>query len=210
MGNSVTAVRLGSGYWKVFLPSSESLASAVVGFACVAITLNCLTAVSAGFDQSFALTADEESNRFLIRKAGARSESGSSLFYEEVHVGTEIKEIDLRSEEFLVMVRDVPLRREGTSGAFLIRGVSEKAFGLRPEIELSDGRLFEPGRAEAIVGEAAANTFEGLEIGDTFNHVSPLAGSISWKVVGHFRANGGIYESEAWVDLGASQSLYRG
>ena len=49
----------------------------------------------------------------------------------------------------------------GTDANVPLRGVEAAAFALRDQIEIVEGRNFEPGRNEVIVGDGAAGAFRG-------------------------------------------------
>lgn len=66
------------------------------------------------------------------------------------------------------------------------------------------GRRFASGTNEIIVGRAASEQFEGLELGTTNRW-----GENTWTVVGIFEADGSISESEIWCDATVLQSAYR-
>ena len=64
--------------------------------------------------------------------------------------------------------------------------------------------MFETGKNEMVVGHAAAQEFQGLELGDTVH----LA-RVDWSVVGIFDAGGSVSESEIWTDDRVLQDVYR-
>lgn len=66
------------------------------------------------------------------------------------------------------------------------------------------GRFFEWGRNEVIVGQGAMVEFAGLDLGDTID-----AGGTTWTVVGIFSSGGGIAESEVWTDAAVLQPTYQ-
>ena len=74
---------------------------------------------------------------------------------------------------------------------------------MRDNLEIVEGRMFEEGRNEVIVGQGAAAAFEGLLVGDRI-----AVGRSSWEVVGRF-AGGGVSESEIWTDTRMLQQAYR-
>lgn len=76
-----------------------------------------------------------------------------------------------------------------------VRGVSETIKELRPQVKLTEGRWFNAGTKELIVGRSINNRFDGASIGD----VVKFAGD-EWKVVGIFEAEGSGFESECWGD----------
>src|SRR5258705_7926470 len=60
---------------------------------------------------------------------------------------------------------------------------------------VAQGRTFQQGLSELIVGKNATNTYSGLKIGDSVN-----MGGGHWKVVGVFDAGGSSFDSEVWCD----------
>jgi putative ABC transport system permease protein len=102
------------------------------------------------------------------------------------------------------VIVDVPKRSTGTGANVPLRGVEPAAFAVRPQVEIVQGRTFEPGRNEVIVGHAAAREFAGLEVGNTLHW-----GENVWTVVGIFRAGGSPYETEIWADGRVLQPAYR-
>lgn len=64
--------------------------------------------------------------------------------------------------------------------------------------------MFERGLNELIVGTGARQQFAGLDIGSSIEVNQEM-----WPVVGIFEADGGLAESEIWVDAAVLQSAYR-
>ena len=85
-----------------------------------------------------------------------------------------------------------------------LRGVEQQAFDVRGDVEIVEGRMFEWGRNEIIIGVGAAQEFAGLDVGSSLEVASD-----QWDIVGMFVANGGISESEIWTDARILQSAYR-
>jgi putative ABC transport system permease protein len=75
---------------------------------------------------------------------------------------------------------------------------------VRPEFRIVEGRMFEPGVREVIVGSAVAAQFETLKLGGT---VDVRDGA--WSIVGLFETGGDVHESELWVDAGALETAAR-
>jgi putative ABC transport system permease protein len=84
------------------------------------------------------------------------------------------------------------------------RGIQAGAFEVRKNITLVDGRMFEEGKNEFIVGRSAQLEFQGLNVGDTVRF-----GQSVWTAVGTFTADGSVSESELWTDVRVLQSAYR-
>jgi putative ABC transport system permease protein len=75
---------------------------------------------------------------------------------------------------------------------------------VRDHVEIVEGRMFEPGRNEFVVGRAAQQEFVGLDTGSTIRF-----GQTDWSVVGTFTAGGSVSESELWTDVRVLQDAYR-
>lgn len=76
-----------------------------------------------------------------------------------------------------------------------VRAVAPAAFVLRPQVKLKEGRLFNFGSRELIVGSSIAQNFEGATVGSKVK----FAGD-EWSIVGVFEADGSGFESEMWGD----------
>jgi putative ABC transport system permease protein len=102
----------------------------------------------------------------------------------------------------VVTVVNRPRRLNGTLRALRVRGVGAENFFVRPEIELVEGRLFERGLREAIVGRGAQSEFAGLDIGATIK----LRDSV-WTIVGVFTTSDAT-ETGLIVDVDTLSSTY--
>lgn len=109
----------------------------------------------------------------------------------------------LASPELFVII-NLPMRTTGTDANVPLRGVLGQAAKIRNDFRIVEGRMFEWGLNEVIVGTGATKQFTGLEIGSSIE-----VGQEQWPVVGVFEAGGGVAESEIWVDASVLQSAYR-
>ena len=101
----------------------------------------------------------------------------------------------LLSREVTVLVA-LPKIETNQAGHVTIRGVSDNAMVLRPQIKLVSGRLFIPGTSEIIVGSNIAKRFKGTGLGQTIRF-----GLRDWLVVGLFDAGQTGFDSEIWTDV---------
>src|SRR5262249_56095877 len=82
--------------------------------------------------------------------------------------------------------------------------VQRGGWGVREGGGVGEGRPFEGGVREVIVGRKAARTFAGLGVG------SRIAFRDSdWTVVGTFESGGDVHESEIWADAEVAMSAFR-
>lgn len=191
------------------LPSRiGSAAVAVTGIAFVVIVLVGVLSIGEGFRSVMVVAGSPDTA--LVLRSGADSEMTSVLNRDEVDVIRDSAGIargadgkPLVSPETFVIV-DLPKRTSNTSANVPLRGVQPGAFAIRPEVKIVEGRVFEWGRNEVIVGRGAHAEFGGTEVGSDLRF-----GTNTWKVVGIFEANGSISESELWADAAVLGPAYQ-
>lgn len=163
--------------------------------------------IGEGFRRALVSTGSDDTA--LVLRSGSDSEMTSGLLRDQTRIIAEAPGVlrgaqgPVASSELYVVV-DVPKRSTGTDANVPLRGVQPAAFQVRDEVEIVEGRVFQPGRNEIIVGKSAASEFAGLELGNTKRW-----GGVEWTVVGIFEAGGGLAESEIWCDVGVLQPAYR-
>ncbi len=104
----------------------------------------------------------------------------------------------------LYVVVDVKKRSNNSDANVPFRGIQSGALDVRNNVSLLEGRMFDLGKNEIIVGRAAQQEFLGLETGSTIRF-----GQTAWNIVGVFEADGGVSESELWTDVRVLQDAYR-
>ena len=181
--------------------------STVVGVAGVVLVFVAVLSIAAGFTRTLSSTGDPES--VIVMRSGATDEMSSGLSGDQTRIigdapGVLQGERGPASSAELYVIVDVPKVGTETPANVPLRGVSPAAFDVRRDIEILDGRMFEPGRAEIIVGEAASNQFLGLKVGDENRW-----GESNWTVVGLFSTGGTVEDSEIWADAKVLQPAYR-
>ncbi len=181
--------------------------STIVGIAGVVLVFVAVLSIAAGFTRTLASTGDAES--VIVMRSGATDEMSSGLSGDQARIVGDASGVlqgengPVSSPELYVIV-DVPKVGTGTPANVPLRGVSAPAFDVRRDIEIVEGRMFEPGRSEIIVGQAASNQFVGLKLGDENRW-----GENDWKVVGIFTTGGTVEDSEIWTDAKVLQPAYR-
>jgi putative ABC transport system permease protein len=102
----------------------------------------------------------------------------------------------LASGEMIVLI--VLPRKDGTGEVNVtVRGMSPIGFKLRPDIDLAEGRWFQPGQREVVVSRSVNQRFSHAKIGDKLHF-----GKGDWDVVGIFDSRGGsAHDSEIWGDV---------
>jgi putative ABC transport system permease protein len=190
------------------LPQRLGASSAtVVGVAGVVMVMIGVLSMAVGFEATLGSTGRDDAA--IVLRNGATSEMSSGFGLEQTRIIADApgvrggKDGPIASAELFVVV-DVPKRSSGTDVNVPMRGVQPTAFAERKLFTITEGRNFEPGRNEVIVGDAAALEFEGLEVGTTRRW-----GEAEWKVVGHFTTGGTVEDSEIWADVKVLQPAYR-
>ena len=184
-----------------------SAAAAVFGIAGVVAVLVGILSISEGFSK--VMTVNGSPDTALVLRGGADSEMTSVLMGDDINVIASAPGIARAGDKTLVspelfVIVDLPKRTTKTPANVPFRGVRAEAFTIRPEVKITEGRMFEWGRNEVIVGSGAMRSFGGTEVGSELRF-----GQNRWKVVGVFEAAGGIAESELWTDAAALAPAYR-
>ena len=180
----------------------------VVGTAIVVAVFVTVLAMAAGFTKAAASTGKPW--RAIVLGNGSDTEAGSGLSRDNVLTISNAPGVKhapngdaIVSAEALAFV-PLASRRGGLNAFATVRGVGVGAAALRPELHLIEGRLFNAGNHELIVGRGAQARLEGLAVGQVVSMPSS-----EWKVVGVFESGGDSHESELMTDAQTLQSTYR-
>ncbi len=104
----------------------------------------------------------------------------------------------------VVVIAPFPLKSTGTDANVQVRGVSANVMNIRRTVKIIEGRMFNPGLSELVVGKNANGTYSGLTLGNTVNF-----GGGHWQVVGVFDAGGSAFDSEVWTDARVLDDVYK-
>lgn len=140
----------------------------------------------------------------LVTRKAANGEISSIIEGEAQDVIRTLPNIATNKDGKQIMSKEpvVIINLEKISGGVsnvTVRGVSDVIFDLRPQVKIIEGRMFNFGLRELIVGSAVTSRFQGARIGD----VVKFAGD-NWQIVGVFDSDGSGFDSEMWGD---SQAL---
>ncbi|HXR03900.1 MAG TPA: ABC transporter permease, partial [Verrucomicrobiae bacterium] len=166
-----------------------AVAATVIGIAGVVAVLVGVLSIAAGFRQAMTVSASPDGA--VVLRSGANSEMVSGLGRDETRVIADAPGVartaqgPLASAELFVII-DLPKRSTGTDANVPLRGVEPAALLVRDNLKIIQGRMFDWGKDEVIVGRGAAQEFTGLEVGSKIK-----VGRYEWPVVGIFLANGG-------------------
>ncbi len=180
---------------------------AVFGVACVVGVFIGVLSMSSGFQRTMVNAGSDDV--LMLMRSGATTEMNSGLGYDQSQLIANIPGVakldgkPLSSPELFVIV-DVPMRNKDASANAPLRGVEPMAFSVRKQFTIIEGRNFEPGKNELIVGRGAQKQFANLNLGSVVKF-----GQTEWNVVGVFESGGGLAESEIWCDAKILQNAYR-
>jgi len=181
--------------------------ASVFGIAGVVAVLVGVLSIAQGFRH--VMTASGAPDVAIVLRGGSDTEMVSFLMGEDTRIVGDAPGVarsaegPLASPELFVII-DLPKRSTGTDANVPLRGVQPGAFGVHSDVRLVEGRRFESGRNEVIVGAGAARQFAGLDLGAKLK-----VGRNEWSVVGIFVAKGGLAESEIWTDASVLQGAYQ-
>jgi putative ABC transport system permease protein len=184
-----------------------AVAATVIGIAGVVAVLVGVLSIAAGFKQAMVVSGSPDAA--VVLRSGADSEMVSGLSRNETRVIADAPGVaragqgPMASAELFVII-NLPKRSTGLDANVPLRGVEAAALQVRDNIRITQGRMFEWGKTEVIVGVGAAREFGGLEAGSVLK-----VGRNEWPIVGVFSAGGGVSESEIWTDARVLQEAYK-
>ena len=179
---------------------------AVLGIAGTVGVFVAMLSLAKGFKAT--LVSSGSADNAMVRRAGSTSEMDSSIALDQVKIMEDAPGVargvngPLVTSE-IVVIAPFPLRSTGTDANVQIRGVSARTLDVRKQVKLVQGRFFEPGVAELIVGHNATRTYSGLTLGNSVKF-----GGGTWRVVGVFDAGGSAFDSEVWCDSRVLNQIY--
>lgn len=166
----------------------------------VAVMMSVLALVE-GLRSAFRATAHPLN--VLVMRKGATAEVVSNLNRETFRTlatkpgiarapGGEV----MASLEMITVINTLKLP-DGRDGMSVnLRGVLPVAFSLRPQLTLVEGRQFQPGQRECVVGKSLAGRYPDAHIGRQIKF-----GRGDWTVVGIMDGDRSAVNSEVWADL---------
>ena len=177
----------------------------VVGLAGVVAVFTALLAMAEGFQST--LKSAGRADVAMVLRGGSQAELNSALLRDQVTlikqaagIAKDSDDQPLASAEMIVIAE---LAKKGDRSAqnVTVRGVGPKGLKLRPQVKIIEGRMFETGKRELIVGRGVTQQFEA-KVDQTLR----FRGS-DWTVVGVFES-GDANESELWCDVEVAQTSF--
>ncbi|MEE4219192.1 MAG: ABC transporter permease [Xanthomonadales bacterium] len=181
--------------------------TAVLGIAGVVAVMVAVLSIAQGILR--AMESSSAPENVIVLRSGATAEMMSGLGGDDVRFISEAPGIArnedgaIASAELFVII-DVKKQSTGTDANVPLRGVTRAAPSVHQEFSIVEGRMFEWGLNELVVGVGASREFRGLKVGDSIEVANE-----QWPVVGLFESGGGVSEAEIWVDAAVLQTAYR-
>jgi len=171
---------------------------AVLGIAGTVGVFVAMLSLANGFKAT--LVASGSPGNALILRAGSPTEMMGGVTLDSVRVVQDAPGVARDSSGPLVTqevvgVMPFPLISTGTDANVQVRGVSSNVLRVRTFAKITEGRMFQPGLSEIVVGRNASRTYAGLTLGNTVQF-----GGGRWQVVGIFDTGGSAFDSEIWCD----------
>lgn len=165
--------------------------------------------LSEGLRQTLVSTGVDE-NAIVIRRA-SQAEVQSSIDREQANIIKTQPEVALdnngkpQSASDVVVLISLPKRSNNEPTNVVVRGTSPEGLSLRAQqVKLAEGRMFEPGLQELIVGRSLQQRFQNCDIGSTLR-----MGGTDWKIVGVFDGGRTGFDSEIWGDVEVIMPAWR-
>jgi len=171
---------------------------AILGIAGTVGVFVAMLSLARGFKAT--LVASGSPGNALVMRAGSPSEMMGGITLDSVRIVQDAPGVaraaagPLVTQE-VVGVVPFPLISTGTDANVQVRGVSPNVLEIRKFVRIAQGRIFQPGLNELVVGKNASRTYAGLTLGNTVGF-----GGGRWKIVGVFDAGGSAFDSEVWCD----------
>jgi ABC-type antimicrobial peptide transport system permease subunit len=179
------------------------------GMALVVFVFAAVLMLDAGLKTTLVSTGSPDN--VLVIRQGSQTEVQSGVFRDQASLIETSPEVAraadgqaLVSKEVVVLnslpKQDDPSKRSNV----VVRGMPEMGRTLRPQVKITQGRMFRPGTSEIVVGSSVAREFSGVELGQQLS----FAGR-QWTVVGIFDAGRTAFDSEIWGDVEQMMQAFR-
>lgn len=153
-----------------------------------------------GLRKTLVATGSDE-NVIAIRRS-SQVEVMSGLEREQANILRTAPEIQVKPDgtpmvtNDLVVLISLPKRSNNEPANVVIRGVSPLAMEMRPQVQLVEGRTWQTGTQEVIIGKSIQQRIQGCNVGGSLR-----LGGTNWTIVGVFDAGGTGFDSEVWGDV---------
>ena len=178
------------------------------GMALVAFVFAAVLMLDAGLNRTMVGTGSVDNVVFIRKGAETEIQSGvtrdqAALVESQPQVARGSDGNAMASKESLVLISLTKTGQDKGSN-IVTRGVSPMAQVLRPQVKIVQGRMFQPGSSEIVVGKNIHEEFDGVAIGQKLRFAQR-----EWLVVGTFDAGKSAFDSEVWGDVEQLMQAFR-
>lgn len=200
------AIPLSYNYRNLFARKLTTLMT-VLGITLVVFVFAAVLMLAYGLRKTLVSTGSLDN--FIVIRKSANSDVLSQVSRDSARLVETFPEVALQSDgkpfSSKEMVVIINLSKYGSNdmGNVIVRGVSPLAMKMRPQVKLIQGRAFDSGKSECIVGRSISERFQGCKIGQQLKF-----GTRMWTIVGVFEAQKSGFESEVWADVEQMMSAF--
>ncbi|TAG77915.1 MAG: FtsX-like permease family protein [Burkholderiales bacterium] len=170
------------------------------GMALVVFVFAAVLMLDAGLKKTLVGTGSWD-NAILLRQ-GAQTEIQSGVSRDQAALIETLTEVardaqgrPLSSKEIVVLI-GAPKKGDTKPQNVIVRGLAPVGIDLRPQVKIQEGRWFQPGASEIVVGKSVNAGFANMAVGDTIRFAAR-----DWRIVGVFDGQSSGFDSEAWGDV---------
>ncbi len=183
----------------------------VSGMALVVFVFAAVLMMAAGLQKTLVETGSPD-NVVVVRKASS-SEVMSSMERKSAAIVEMLPQVamgqdgqPLMAKECVVLIALKKQREEQASSHsnVVVRGIQTQSLPLRPQVNMTAGRMLRIGSSEVVVGNSIAKGFQGVGLQQTLTW-----GMRTWTVVGIFDAGNTGFASEIWGDVDQVMQAFR-
>jgi putative ABC transport system permease protein len=200
------ALPLKYNFRNVFVRWRATLAT-VMGIALVVAVFVLVQSLAAGLEKSSQNTGDPRN--VMVARKGSTAESSSQITREQYrnilylpHIARAADGRPLVTADVVILV-NLPRREDRGEANVTLRGLTPLGMELRPQVRLTQGRWFTPGKREAVVSEKVARRFADCELGGRIR-----TGGTELTIVGWMDGSNSAFDSEVWMDADEARSAF--
>jgi ABC-type antimicrobial peptide transport system permease subunit len=178
------------------------------GMGLVVFVFAAVLMLDAGLKQTMVGTGSYDNVVFIRKAAETEIQSGvsreqASLIESLPQVARDRDGNPMVSKESVVLI-SLTKRGQDKGSNIVTRGLPPMGLTLRPQVKITQGRMFRPGSSEIVVGRNVFEEFEGVAIGQSLRFAQR-----DWLVVGTFDAGKSAFDSEVWGDCEQLMQAFR-
>ena len=155
----------------------------VTGIALVVFVFAAVLMLAQGVEDTMVATGSDD-NVVILRK-GSSGELLSAVSRDQIGIISTFPEVAVSNDgkpfgsSDVVTIINLRKKQTNDMGNIIVRGVSAGAFSLRPQVAMKEGRWFQQGSAEIVIGNKIHDQFENVDVGQQIQ-----IGSKVWTVEG--------------------------